>query len=99
HLYRGASLIDVLTSAHPSFDSTIKDAKLRYAVLISASDDYQAALSWGEIDPHYANTGVLLVYEQDGVLLARPHLIVPGDETGGRYVCDITNVKLLRVGQ
>ncbi len=97
HRYRGALLSEVLTTAGPSFNSETASAKLSYAVLVSATDGYQAALSWGEIDPGYAGTRVLLAYEQDDVLLTRPHLIVPGDAKGGRYVCDVTNVSLLRL--
>ncbi len=97
HVYRGALLTEILATAGPKFDPAIKSVKLRYAVLVSASDGYQAVLSWGEIDPDFANTQVLLVYEQDGTLLPRPHLVVPGDKQGGRYVCNITSLNLLQI--
>lgn len=57
--YQGALLIDVLTSAKPHFDPDVKNDKLRHAVLVGATDGYQAALAWGEIDPGFANTRVL----------------------------------------
>ncbi|MGH3913161.1 MAG: molybdopterin-dependent oxidoreductase [Pseudonocardiaceae bacterium] len=98
HRYQGALLIDVLTSAKPQFDPAVKNDKLRYAVLVGATDGYQAVLAWGEIDPAFANTRALLAFEEDGRALDRPRLVVPGDEHGGRYVTDVSSVSLFRVG-
>ena len=64
----------------------------------AASDGYQAAVAWGEIDPRFAATEVLLAYEEDRQPLARPRLVLPSDERGGRYVTDVTRVSLLRLG-
>ena len=97
HRYRGALLLDVLQAAQPQFDSETKNDALRHAVLVTASDGYQAALAWGEIDPRFAATEVLLAYEEDRQPLARPRLVVPSDERGGRYVTDVTRVSLLRL--
>ncbi|MGH3941449.1 MAG: molybdopterin-dependent oxidoreductase, partial [Pseudonocardiaceae bacterium] len=80
HRYHGALLLDVLTAAKPQFDPAVKNDKLRHAVLVGATDGYQAVLAWGEIDPAFANTRVLLAFEEDGRALERPRLVVPGDE-------------------
>ena len=93
HRYRGALLLDVLEAAQPQFDPETKND----AVLVTASDGYQAAVAWGEIDPRFAATEVLLAYEEDRQPLARPRLVVPGDERGGRYVTDVSRVSLLRL--
>lgn len=97
HHYRGALFAEVLATAKPQFDPAIENVKLRYAILVGGADRYEAVLSWGEVDPHYANTQALLAYEQDGMLLARPHLIVPGDTRPGRYVCDVASISLQQV--
>ena len=81
---------------HRVIEETKNDA-LRHAVLVTASDCYQAVVAWGEIDPRFATTEVLLAYEEDRQPLARPRLVVPGDERGGRYVTDVTRVSLLRL--
>ena len=91
--YRGALLLDVLEAAQPQFDPETKND----AVLVTASDGYQAAVAWGEIDPRFAATEVLLAYEEDRQPLARPRLVVPSDERGGRYVTEVTRVSLLRL--
>jgi len=93
HRYRGALLLDVLEAAQPQFDPETKND----AVLVTASDGYQAAVAWGEIDPRFAATEVLLAYEEDRQPLARPRLVVPSDERGGRYVTEVTRVSLLRL--
>lgn len=42
-----------------------------------------------------AFTEVLLAYREDGERLDRPRLVVPGDKNGGRYVSEITDVRLI----
>lgn len=96
HRYQGALLFNVLAAAKPQFDSAVD--KLRHAVLVGATDGYQTVVSWGEIDPLYANTQVLLACEADGSAMERPQLVVPSDEHWDRYVYDIGSVSLLRVG-
>lgn len=60
HLYRGVLLIDVLDAAQPSFDPARKNDALRHSVLVTATDDYQAVVAWGEIDPGFEGKNVLL---------------------------------------
>ncbi|HEY2725097.1 MAG TPA: molybdopterin-dependent oxidoreductase [Pseudonocardiaceae bacterium] len=98
HRFDGPLLVDVITAAKPQFDPAVKHDELRHAVLVGATDGYRAALSWGEIDPGFAGTEVLLASEQDGHRLDRPRLVVPGDKEGGRYVTDVSSVSLLRLG-
>ena len=98
HAYRGPLLFDVLAAAEPTFDPGVKNDQLRHAVLVTAMDEYQAVVAWGEIDPGFAGNEVLLAVEEDRHPLKRPRLVVPGDERGGRYVSDVTTVSLLRVG-
>ncbi len=98
HAYRGPLLFDVLAAAEPTFDPGVKNDQLRHAVLVTAMDEYQAVVAWGEIDPGFAGNEALLAVEEDRHPLKRPRLVVPGDERGGRYVSDVTTVSLLRVG-
>jgi hypothetical protein len=54
----------------------------------TATDDYQAIVAWGELDPGFGNKPILLAFAEDGESLAAegPRLVVPGDIRGGRYV-------------
>lgn len=98
HQVRGVRLIDVLTAAKPQFNPSAKHDELRHAVLVGATDGYGTVLSWGEIDPAFVGTDVLLAFEQDGRDLTLPRLVVPSDKDGGRYVTDISSISLLRLG-
>ncbi|CAJ60816.1 MULTISPECIES: hypothetical protein [Frankia] len=100
HTYTGPLLYDVLQAAKPALRSDVKNDALRYAAVVHASDGYESVVSWGEIDPGFANTEALLAVTQDGVSLAKegPRLTAPGDTKGGRYVSGVTAVTLVRAG-
>jgi hypothetical protein len=96
HTFTGPLLLDVINAAKPRFSSTIHNVQLRYAVLATGSDDYQATVAWGEFDPKFAGKQILVATNQDGVALAMPRLVVPGDTAGGRYVSDVVSLRLGR---
>jgi hypothetical protein len=96
HVFTGPLLVDVLAKAGPNFDPAIKNDKLRHFVSVTASDDYQALVAYGELDPSFENKKVLLAVTQDGIALddQGPRLVVPGDKFGGRYVTGVARVNL-----
>ncbi|SNQ47605.1 Oxidoreductase molybdopterin binding domain-containing protein [Frankia canadensis] len=100
HTYTGAKLIDILTAAGPAFRADVKNDLLRYAVLVHASDGYEAVLSWPELVDGFGGTQALLASSEDGRSLATegPRLTVPDDTKGGRYVSGLTSITLVRVG-
>lgn len=98
HVFRGVLLSDVLATAGPIFDPSVKNDKLRFVIEVTGSDNYAAVVSWGEIDPDFAGVPVLLAFQQDGAALALPRLVVPGDQAGGRYVSDVVSVTVSEVG-
>ena len=65
---------------------------------ISAKDSYEAVVSWGEIDPEYVDTPILLAWEEDGKTLTGEEgpvrLVVPTDKQGGRYVSGVVRVEV-----
>lgn len=65
---------------------------LRATVTASASDDYGAAVTSGE--PLVGRRPVLLSVTEDGSALTRPRLVTVGDLKGGRYVSDVTTVRI-----
>lgn len=96
HVYTGPLLLDVLNSVEPNFSSDDHD-KLRYAILVQASDGFLATLAWGEIDPELAHKTVIVALTEDGKALDRPRLVVPGDTHGARQVYDLATIFLLRL--
>jgi hypothetical protein len=91
---RGVLLLDLLQRAKPKFDPKKKRDALRYAVLVHAIDNYDAVISWGEIDPDFAAKPILVTVDENDKRLERPGLIVPGDKHGGRHVVDIDRISL-----
>jgi Oxidoreductase molybdopterin binding domain len=100
HHYVGALLTDVLASAAPTYDPTVKNDLLRFYAKAVGSDGYAAIVSFGEIDPGFGANQVLLAYQEDATDLcaAGPRLVVPGDIKGGRYVSNVVNVHVGRAG-
>ena len=68
----------------------------RYVQATGNTDDRNAIVSWGELDPAFSGVGVLVAYEQDGVPLGGglTRLVVPSDARGGRYVPYLTRLEL-----
>ncbi len=99
HTFTGVLLYDVITFLVPQFNPAVRNDQLRFYVVATGSDGYQAIVSWGEIHPTFENKGVLLAFIQDGVSLAGsgPRLVVPGDIRGGRYVSDVVSIRVGRV--
>ncbi len=94
HTFTGPRLREVLALAGPKLDTAIRNDRLRYYVSVSATDNYQALVGYGEFDPSFENKEVLLAVTQDGMSLAAagPRLVVPGDAAGGRYVSAVNSV-------
>lgn len=104
--YVGVPLWSLLSAAGLVTDPAIKNDELRFYVLATGSDGYEAAVSFGELDPRFggsASAPDIVAYAQldaqgnpvplgvDG--FAR--LVVPGDAAGGRYVSDLVSLQVL----
>jgi hypothetical protein len=50
HTYVGALLYDLMNHFGPKFDPDVKNDFLRFHVSATGSDEYQAIVSWGELD-------------------------------------------------
>ena len=65
-----------------------------------ARDDFRCLLKWDEIDPDAPDSrGILIAYDRDGApLLVKDgplRLVVPGDETGVRYLRGLHKLTVL----
>ena len=77
-------------------DPTVKNDKLRHFVLATGADGYGAVVSWGEVDPSFAGTRVVVAWAEDGKPLPATsgpaRLVVPSDHAGGRYVFSLVRL-------
>lgn len=98
HTFTGPLLLDVLTAAAPKFDPAVHNDALGFVIVVTGTDGYRVAVSWGEFDPGFAGNQVQLAYQQDDATLERPRLVVPEDTKGGRYVSDVASVTVIGLG-
>jgi hypothetical protein len=97
HTFTGPLLLDLLNGAKPEFSSDQHDP-LRFVILAKATDNFLAALSWGEIATDLAHKKVIVALTEDGHRLDRPRLVIPGDKHGARQVYDLASITLIRLG-
>lgn len=92
--FTGPLLFDLVSASGPRFDPVIAKDRLRFVVVVTGADGHVVVLSWGEIDPSYGHSEVLVATSTDGRPLDAdgPQLAVPGDLGGGRYVSGITTI-------
>ncbi|MBV8522213.1 MAG: hypothetical protein JOY71_08815, partial [Acetobacteraceae bacterium] len=80
--------------------------ELRFYVLATGTDGYEAAFSLGELDPAFGGSSTapdLVAYAQINAQgVAAPlgpdgfaRIIVPGDAAGGRYVSNLVSLQVL----
>jgi hypothetical protein len=94
HVFEGARLLDVATATRPRFDPMIAKDRVRFLLAVTGRDGHCAVISWGEIDPRYGNNEILLATSMDDRPLDTdgPHLVVPQDVGGGRYISHIESI-------
>ncbi|WP_327350911.1 molybdopterin-dependent oxidoreductase [Streptomyces sp. NBC_01304] len=94
HRFEGPLLHDVMRTAEPGFDPRRRKDRSRFVLAISGGDGHHTVLSWGEIDPDFAGSPVLLATRLDDTDLdaAGSQLVVPSDRCGARYISAITSI-------
>lgn len=96
--YTGVLLWDVIQAAQPNIDPNVNGDAFSLYVVASASDDYQAVISWAEMSPDYANGQILLAYERDGEPLIEPFaplvVVNPAYRNPDSYIYAVTNISL-----
>ena len=71
---------------------TANNASLGHSLLVTADDGYTVALSLGEIDPGYGNSGALIATDCAGKPLDAPRLVVPSDKHAGRAMKGVVSI-------
>ena len=99
--YTGVPLWTLLQDQGLLTDPAIKNDVLRFGVAATGSDGYRALISLGEIDPAFGNQPDLVAYADTGGQLGpggsagAMRLVVPGDQAGGRYVSNLTDLRVI----
>lgn len=89
------SLLNVLDAARVKLPKDDNHAELNYVVVAVGSDGYTAVLSFGEILPEVGQNPVFIVWSKDG---QKVRLLTPNDLKPSRSVYDLTELRVIRVG-
>lgn len=99
--FEGFALVDVLKLAGIEFGETLRGKRLATFLLVEAADNYQAVFALPELDPAFNDKVVLLVDKRDGEALSKAEgplrLVIPDEKKAGRWVRQVTVLKILRV--
>ena len=75
-------------------DAPGRKTHLQHTILVRGRDGYGVALSIAELDPGFAGMQVIMAYQQDGKLLEKLQLVVPGDRKAGREGPDLVTIEV-----
>lgn len=87
----GTPLWPLIEAARP-IDGPEPGAHLQHTLLARGADGYVVAIAMGEVDPAVEGKPIIIAYKQDGVILAAPRLVVPGDRGAGRNVRALVSI-------
>jgi len=96
--YKGVSLWALLDHLKLRLPEDIKNPTLSMYAVATATDNYRALLSLGEVDPGFGNNGTIVAYEINGQELDRngmARLVVPGDLRRSRSVSNLIAIEVL----
>lgn len=97
-VYSGVELREILLLADAKFGKDFKGAQLANFVLIEAADGYKALFAAAELDAGFTDKSIILADTKDGKPLPDTHgpwqMIVPDDKKHGRWVRQLTVVRL-----
>jgi molybdate transport system substrate-binding protein len=98
HTYTGVRLQAVIDAAKVQVNASHRSDLLCKYVRFTASDGYEALISYGEIAPNFGEKPILLAWQQDGQPLTGQNgpirLVVPGDAHGARYVTGVVRMEV-----
>jgi molybdate transport system substrate-binding protein len=92
--FRGVSLWQLINAAQANINADIPNDQLSFFIVVTNRAGSQAVFSWAEIDPNYHDSGILLAYEEDGLVMESFRLIVPSDRSPERNLSDVVNISL-----
>lgn len=90
-LDQGVSLESLVDASQPQLPN-VKNGLLTAIITVADPWGRQRTFALGELDASFGNHPAYLTLEENGVRLARPELIVPGDKSDARCVPDVSEI-------
>ncbi len=98
--FEGYPLIEVLRLAGIEFGDALRGKRLATFLFVEAADKYQAVFALPELDPVFTDKIILLADRRNGQPLSEKEgvlrVIVPDEKKQGRWVRQVTSLKILR---
>jgi DMSO/TMAO reductase YedYZ molybdopterin-dependent catalytic subunit len=99
--FEGYPLIEVLKLAGIEFGETLRGKRLAAFLLVEAADKYQAVFALPELDPAFTDKTIILADRRDASPLSEKEgvlrIVVPDEKKQGRWVRQVTSLKIIRV--
>jgi hypothetical protein len=96
--FEGVRLADVLAKVELPTGDRYHSTAASYYMVVEAKDGYRTVFAWAELDPSFMDKPVFIVTKRDGRPLSEKEgpfeLIAPGERRGGRWVRQLTALKL-----
>ncbi len=98
--FEGVRLADVLSKVALPLGEKYHQTCTSYYLLVDAQDGYRAVFAWAELDPAFMEKEIYVVTSRDGKPLSEKEgpfeLVVPGEKRPGRWVRQVTALKIQR---
>jgi DMSO/TMAO reductase YedYZ molybdopterin-dependent catalytic subunit len=96
HIFTGVLLRDLIASVAPTSPGGATDSANAYALVEGANGD-AAIISFPEFEAAFNGKNIIVAFEIDGAPLPGQNigeLIVPEDQTSGRFIVGITTIRI-----
>jgi hypothetical protein len=96
----GVLLTDVLAKVDLPLGEKFHSTGASYYMVVEARDGYRAVFAWAELDSGFMDKTVYVVTRRDGKPLSERdgpfQLVAPGEKRAGRWVRQVTALKILK---
>jgi DMSO/TMAO reductase YedYZ molybdopterin-dependent catalytic subunit len=96
HIYSGVLLRELIASVSPTGPGGAETSTKSYALIVGVNGD-SALVAFPEFETAFNNKQILVAYMVDGAPLAGQYigqLIVPEDQTQGRFIAGISTIRI-----
>lgn len=99
--FEGVLLVDVLAKVAMPTGEKFHSTAASYYLLVEARDGYRAVYAWAELDSAFMDKSVYVATKRDGKPLSDKdgpfQLVAPGEKRAGRWVRQVTALRIKRV--
>jgi DMSO/TMAO reductase YedYZ molybdopterin-dependent catalytic subunit len=96
--YEGVPVVELLQRAGVPMGKQLRGARMKFYVIVDASDGYQVVFALPEFDSGFTDRIILLADRRDGHPLSAPEgpfrIVVPGEKRHARWVREVVDLNI-----